>query len=77
MTNKKLPPRIHVLAKLTAAICNFNCSYCFFLHKGLPYPISYFRRCDDGLEQYIRQLIKSMAPARQGGEPTLAWSGIG
>jgi uncharacterized protein len=31
MTHDTLPPRIHVLAKPTGAICNLNCSYCFFL----------------------------------------------
>jgi sulfatase maturation enzyme AslB (radical SAM superfamily) len=77
MTNRKLPPRIHVPAKPTTAICNLNRSHCFSLIKELPYPISYFRLGDHVQERYIRQLFKSRAPARQGGEHTLAWSDIG
>ena len=76
MTNAKLPPRIHVLAKPTGATCNLNCSYCFFLNKELLYPGSHFRMSDEVLEQYIRQLIEShrtdkVTVAWQGGEPTL------
>jgi uncharacterized protein len=76
MTNENLPPRIHVLAKPTGAICNLNCSYCFFLNKESLYPGSHFRMSDVVLEQYIRQLIEShgankVTVAWQGGEPTL------
>jgi uncharacterized protein len=71
-----LPPRIHVLAKPTGAICNLACSYCFFLDKELLYPGSRFRMSDEVLENYIRQLIAAhsspqVTVAWQGGEPTL------
>ena len=76
MTNEKIPPRIHVLAKPTGATCNLNCSYCFFLNKEQLYPGSHFRMSDEVLEHYIRQLIEShradqVTVAWQGGEPTL------
>ncbi len=76
MTTPTAPPRIHVLAKPTGAICNLDCSYCFFLDKELLYPGSRFRMPDDVLEAYIRQLIEShrsnqVTVAWQGGEPTL------
>ena len=76
MAQNYLPPRIHVLAKPTGAICNLACSYCFFLDKELLYPGSKFRMSDEVLENYIRQLIKAhrspqVTVAWQGGEPTL------
>ena len=76
MTKNHLPPRIHVLAKPTGAICNLACSYCFFLDKELLYPGSRFRMSDEVLENYIRQLIEAhhssqVTVAWQGGEPTL------
>lgn len=76
MTSTMLPPRFHVLAKPTGAICNLNCSYCFFLKKERLYPGSHFRMSDEVQETYIRQLIESHRSPRvtvswQGGEPTL------
>lgn len=73
---KFLPPRIHVLTKPTGAICNLDCSYCFFLDKEKLYPGSQFRMTDAVLETYIRQLIEThktpeVTVAWQGGEPTL------
>jgi len=70
------PPRIHVLAKPTGAICNLDCAYCFFLDKQELYPGSRFKMSDELLETYIRQLIEShrgdrVTVAWQGGEPTL------
>jgi len=71
------PPAFHLLAKPTGAVCNLDCSYCFFLSKEMLYPGSRFRMADELLETYIRQLIEahSRAPvvevAWQGGEPTL------
>jgi uncharacterized protein len=71
------PPTFHLLAKPTGAVCNLDCSYCFFLSKELLYPGSRFRMADDLLEEYLRQLIESHAQAPevtvawQGGEPTL------
>ena len=76
MAQHNLPPRIHMLAKPTGAICNLACSYCFFLDKELLYPGSRFRMSDEVLENYIRQLIEAhrspqVTVAWQGGEPTL------
>ncbi len=72
------PPRaFHLLAKPTGAVCNLDCSYCFFLSKEMLYPGSRFRMADELLETYIRQLIEAHAGAPevtiawQGGEPTL------
>src|SRR4051794_10024835 len=66
----------HLLAKPTGAICNLDCSYCFFLSKELLYPGSRFRMADDVLEAYIRQLLEAHRTPEvtvnwQGGEPTL------
>ncbi|WP_406656465.1 anaerobic sulfatase maturase [Methanolobus sp. ZRKC2] len=76
MAQKHLPPRIHVMAKPTGAVCNLSCKYCFFLSKEEFYPGSDFRMSDEVLETYIRQLVEAhQAPqvtvAWQGGEPTL------
>jgi len=71
------PPAFHLLAKPTGAVCNLDCSYCFFLSKEMLYPGSRFRMADELLETYLRQLIESHARvpevqiAWQGGEPTL------
>jgi len=65
----------HVLAKPTGAVCNLDCTYCFFLSKESLYPGSDFRMHDDLLETYVRQLLESQPErvqvAWQGGEPTL------
>ena len=71
------PSAFHLLAKPTGAVCNLDCSYCFFLSKEMLYPGSRFRMADELLETYVRQLIEahSRVPvvevAWQGGEPTL------
>jgi uncharacterized protein len=71
------PPAFHLMAKPTGAVCNLDCSYCFFLSKEMLYPGSRFRMADELLETYLRQLIESHARvpevtiAWQGGEPTL------
>jgi len=71
----RIPTYFHVLAKPTGAVCNLNCTYCFFLPKEALYPESDFRMADDLLEIYIRQLIESqpdrVSVACQGSEPTL------
>jgi uncharacterized protein len=71
-------PRVfHLLAKPTGAVCNLDCTYCFFLSKEMLYPGSRFRMADDLLETYLRQLIEAhagapeVAVAWQGGEPTM------
>ncbi|MDP9270344.1 MAG: anaerobic sulfatase maturase [Chloroflexota bacterium] len=70
------PPAFHLLAKPTGAVCNLDCTYCFFLSKEALYPGSPFRMDDATLEAYIRQLIEAhrtpeVTIAWQGGEPTL------
>jgi uncharacterized protein len=64
------------LAKPAGAICNLDCTYCFFLSKEELYPGSSFRMGDDLLSEYLRQLLQShrtpeVTVAWQGGEPTL------
>ena len=77
LTVPDAPRAFHVLAKPTGAICNLDCSYCFFLSKEMLYPGSRFRMADEMLEDYLRQLIEAHAGvpevtiAWQGGEPTL------
>ena len=71
------PLAFHLLAKPTGAVCNLDCTYCFFLSKEMLYPGSSFRMADDLLELYLRQLIEAHAAAPevvvawQGGEPTM------
>ena len=71
------PRAFHLLAKPTGAVCNLDCSYCFFLSKEMLYPGSRFRMADELLEAYLRQLIEAHAGvpevmvAWQGGEPTM------
>jgi uncharacterized protein len=66
----------HVLAKPTGAICNLDCTYCFFLSKEALYPGDRFRMSDEVLDAYVSQLLGAHGPgevtiAWQGGEPTL------
>lgn len=75
------PAAFHVITKPSGAICNLDCSYCFFLSKELLYPGDRFRMADDLLENYIRQTIESqpgqeVVLAFQGGEPTLMGVGF-
>jgi uncharacterized protein len=71
------PRQFHLLAKPTGAVCNLDCSYCFYLSKEMLYPGSRFRMADDLLDTYLRQLIEAHAGAPevvvawQGGEPTM------
>lgn len=75
--NVTLPPTgFHVMAKPTGAICNLDCSYCFYLDKESLYPNGRFRMADDVMTEYIRQIIEAhdtseVTIAWQGGEPTL------
>ena len=72
-----VPRQFHLLAKPTGAVCNLDCTYCFFLSKEMLYPGSRFRMADDLLELYLRQLIEAhegapeVVVAWQGGEPTM------
>ncbi len=73
---RSAPRAFHLLAKPTGAVCNLDCSYCFFLSKELLYPGSRFRMAEELLETYLRQLIEAhevpeVTIAWQGGEPTL------
>lgn len=70
------PPAFHVMLKPRGALCNLDCTYCYYLAKERLYPGSRFRMADDLLEEYTRQYIAAQrAPevtfAWQGGEPTL------
>ncbi len=65
-----------MLAKPTGAICNLDCTYCFFLSKEQLYPGDRFRMDDDLVRRYLTQLIEAhrtreITIAFQGGEPTL------
>ncbi len=70
-------PRFHAMVKPTGAICNLDCTYCYYLHKEeLLGSQSRFRISDDILEAHIRQYIESQRGDEvvfswQGGEPTL------
>jgi uncharacterized protein len=64
------------MLKPRGAICNLDCSYCYYLAKELLYPGSRFRMASDLLEDYTRQYIEAQRVpevtfAWQGGEPTL------
>jgi uncharacterized protein len=66
----------HVLLKPRGAVCDLECSYCYYLEKEHLYPGSDFRMSDEVLEAFTRQYVRSRrAPeivfAWQGGEPTL------
>jgi uncharacterized protein len=70
------PQAFHVMVKPTGAICNLECSYCFYLAKESLYTGSQFRMSDTVLDSYLRQLIQAHQTNRviiawQGGEPTL------
>jgi uncharacterized protein len=64
------------MAKPAGAICNLDCSYCYFLSKELLFPGSRFRMAHATLERYVQQYLASQPPGPvtftwQGGEPTL------
>jgi len=70
-------PRFHAMVKPTGAICNLDCTYCYYLHKQeLLSSDSKFRISDEILETHIRQYIEGQRGDEvvfswQGGEPTL------
>ena len=66
------PPAFHLLAKPTGAVCNLDCSYCFFLSKEMLYPGSRLRMADELLEAYVRQLVEAHA---QVSVVQVAWQG--
>ena len=53
------PPAFHVMTKPRGAICNLDCSYCYFLSKEMLYPGSRFEMADRQLGEYTRQYIES------------------
>ncbi len=65
------------MIKPTGSLCNLDCPYCFYLHKGeLLGHQSNPRLADDLLEQHIRQYIEAQTGDEvvfswQGGEPTI------
>jgi len=70
------PVAFHIMTKPRGAVCNLDCSYCYFLKKEQLYPNASFRMSEDVLDNYTRQYIQSQQTdlvtfAWQGGEPTL------
>ena len=67
----------HAMIKPIGAICNLDCTYCYYLHKKeLLGSNSKFRITDEILETHIRQYIEGQDRSEvvfswQGGEPTL------
>ena len=47
---RRLLTAFHLLVKPTGAVCNLDCSYCFFLSREMLYPGSRFRMADKLLE---------------------------
>ena len=72
------PPAFHLLAKPTGAVCNLDCSYCFYLDRAAdPYSALPARRMtEETLERLVDTYLFYSYPhstfAFQGGEPTLA-----
>lgn len=69
--------RFHAMVKPIGALCNLDCTYCYYLHKeGLLHHPHTPRMSDEVLEQHIRQYIEAQTGDEvvfswQGGEPTL------
>ncbi len=67
----------HAMVKPVGAICNIDCTYCYYLHKEeLLGSKSKFQITDEILETHIRQYIEGqdrdeVVFSWQGGEPTL------
>ena len=65
------------MAKPIGAICNLDCTYCYYLHKEKGYaPADDYRMNESVLREYIRQSIDHQPGPEihfswQGGEPTL------
>ena len=76
LTPGAAPAAFHVMLKPRGAICNLDCTYCYFLSKEKLYPNSDFRMPLALLEDYTRQYIEAQRVSEitfawQGGEPTL------
>lgn len=69
--------RFHAMVKPIGALCNLDCTYCYYLNKeGLLHQPRLPRMSDGCLEQHIRQYIEAQTADEvvfswQGGEPTL------
>ena len=69
--------RFHAMVKPIGAVCNLDCTYCYYLHKEeLLHQPKAPRMSDEMLEQHIRQYIEAQTGDEvvfswQGGEPTL------
>jgi len=67
----------HAMVKPVGAICNIDCTYCYYLHKeALLGSDSKFQISDEILETHIRQYMEGQDRGEvvfswQGGEPTL------
>lgn len=69
-------PAFHMVAKPTGALCNLDCTYCFYLEKESLYPESDHRMSDAVLERFVDEYIRAQQHDEvhflwQGGEPTL------
>lgn len=70
--------RYHVMIKPVGAICNLNCTYCYYLHKEqLLGSKSKSHISGEILENHIRQYIEGQDGSEvvftwQGGEPTFS-----
>jgi uncharacterized protein len=76
--NRPRPPRnFHVLTKPIGALCNLDCTYCYYLHKEHLLAASGGERIsNEALEEFIKQYISGQDGDRvvftwHGGEPTL------
>lgn len=77
--NGKASKRLHVMTKPIGAVCNIDCSYCYYLSKQNL--LEYKQDCspimnEETLEAYIRQYIEGQNTPEiifswQGGEPTM------
>ncbi len=76
-TMKKASRSFQIFAKPIGAVCNLDCTYCYYLGKKQFYPKdTSFRMPDDILEAYISQHIQASPDSTirfswHGGEPTL------
>ena len=80
MKNEKktaAPRAFNVMAKPIGALCNLNCTYCYYLEKqGLYADEKMPRMSDEVLERFIRDYIAAQEVPQvqfvwQGGEPSL------
>ncbi|MBT5367932.1 MAG: anaerobic sulfatase maturase, partial [Nitrospinaceae bacterium] len=66
----------HVMLKPRGAICNLDCTYCYFLEKEKLYPDAAFRMSDETLENFTRQYIEAHSgSAQRVPETTFGWQG--